>query len=104
MHRSARMFVTFFRDRVEVGCTAARHIQRIPRAYAHAGSKAVLFPDAHAVLAQMAQMDISPPRVDAPAPAWAEGQENGGYMVMSPFVLQHADDIFTPRFCARATE
>ena len=95
VHRSARLYVAFYRDRLELGCTAPRHVQRAARPYAHAASQRALFSDAADLAACMvAQMEISPLR-EAPQ----EQQEN----VISPFLLEHIDDIFTPRFCAAAS-
>jgi hypothetical protein len=94
VHRSARLYVTFYRGRVELGCTAPRHVQRASRPYARAASQSALFPDATDLAAQMAaQMEISPLREEAPQVA--QQQEN-----VSPFLLEHIDDIFTPRFAA----
>jgi hypothetical protein len=94
VHRSARLYVAFYRDRMEVGCTAPRHVQRAARPYVHAASQQALFPDAADLVACMAaQMEISPLR-EAPKAQ----QEN-----VSPFLLAHIDDIFTPRFSAAAS-
>lgn len=107
MHRSARLYVVFFRDRLELGCTAPRHAQRAARPYAHAASQRALFPDAaeqhaaplssdaalgelEALLGLTQQMEISPER-EAPAQ-----QEN-----VSPFLLAHMGDIFSPRFAGQ---
>ena len=99
-HRSARLYVSFYRDRLELGCTAPRHAQRAARRYAHAASQHALFPpqeDPVACLtAQM--MEISPLRDEQPPPANAAEQENA----VSPYLLAHVDDIFTPRFAAPA--
>ena len=103
-HRSSRLYVSFYRDRLELGCTAPRHVQRVARRYAHAASPLALFPpqvagsgcaSADPVACLTAQMmDISPLRDEAPP---AQQQEN-----VSPFLLAHVDDIFTPRFAAPA--
>jgi hypothetical protein len=68
-------------------------VQRASRPYARAASQSALFPDVTDLAAQMAaQMEISPLREEAPQ---AAQQEN-----VSPFLLEHIDDIFTPRFAA----
>jgi hypothetical protein len=86
------LYVTFYRNRIEVGCTAARHTQRIPREYTHADAAGALFPGACEVLARLDELMVSPPRMaSSAAPA---GQEN-----CSPFMLQNLDEIFTPRHC-----
>ena len=74
--------------------TAQSPVQRASRPYARAASQSALFPDATDLVAQMAaQMEISPLREEAPQVA--QQQEN-----VSPFLLEHIDDIFTPRFAA----
>ena len=45
-------------------------------------------------------MEISPLR-DEPPPAQQQENANGA---LSPFLLAHLDDIFTPRFAAPAAE
>jgi hypothetical protein len=95
-HRSSRLYVAFHADRVELGCTAPRHTQRARFAYSQPGSAAALFPDAAACIPPadaLAGMEISPVRAAAEV-----GQEN----VVSPFVQEHLDDIFSPRFCVDA--
>jgi hypothetical protein len=101
-HRSARLFVSFFDTHMLLGCTASRHTQRAPRAYAHAASSRTLFPDAAACalatqldsLAVGDAMSDSPMRASGAAPAAEhEQQEN-----CSPFLMKHFDEIFTPRF------
>jgi hypothetical protein len=94
VHRSSRLFVAFYRDRVELGCTAPRHAQRAARPYAHAASQRALFPAATDLADCMAaQMEISPPRDEL-----QQQQEN-----VSPFLLAHLDDIFTPCFSAASS-
>jgi hypothetical protein len=101
LHRSARLYVAFFRDCIIVGCTAKRHTQRAPHTYAHAASPAALFSSTHRATAvcnlpaQLQRMEVSPPQPAARAAGPLSGKENS----CSPFMVENLDAIFTPRFC-----
>lgn len=100
-HRSSRVFVAFHRDRIELGCTAPRHAQRITLAYAQpAATPRALFPDAAAdVAAQLETLSLArsaaPPH--APLDSRAEDKEN-----WQQFMDAHLADVFTPSFCGGA--
>jgi hypothetical protein len=97
--------VSFFDTYLLLGCTAARHAQRAPRAYALPSSSRTLFPETAACalatqLDSLAVGDVmsgSPVRAGGGAPA-AGQQQQQQQENCSPFLLKHYDEIFTPRF------
>jgi len=76
-HRSSRLFVTLRADRLEVGCTAARHVQRLRRSHAFPHTRQILYGE--------------------PTPSLAEASSPDAVR----FVDAHMLDIFSPSFAAQ---
>lgn len=92
-HRSARVFITFFAARMEVGCTASRHSGKISLPYALPTTQEALFP-AQPLHGSMDKLLMSPP----PAEAMLISPPPTSRAAGSPFLLQNLADIFSPSF------